>query len=286
MSEASGQAGGVSDAGSTTQVIYLYGFVPSGTRAPDLEGVGGRPVEILELGSFAAVIGRLPSEAFDAEAVRERLRDMDWVAEQGLQHEGVVNGFVDRTTILPARLLTLYSSTERLAREVAAREERILAAFQRLRGHREWDVKVAYEPQRAEERLAGRSPALAELDARMAESSPGTRYLLERKRARIVHDEIRRVAGELSDALLEALGRLAVQVKVLEAPAEAAELPVILNAALLVRQAREEPLQAEARSWADRLETAGLRVSFSGPWAPYRFLEGSDEARPDVALED
>lgn len=277
----------MSEADPDGDVIYLYGFVPSGTRAPaDLEGVGGRPVEILELGPFAAAIGRVPRKDFEAEAVRERLHDMDWVAEQGLGHEGVVNRFVDRTTILPSRLLTLYSTTERLAREVAGRKERILSAFRRLRGHREWDLKVSYEAERVEEGLAERSPALAELDARMAASSPGTRYLLERKRARILHDEIARVAREMCDAFLEALGQLAAQVKVLEAPADAAELPVVLNAALLVEESREEPLQAEVRSSADRLEVAGLRVSFSGPWAPYRFLEGSDDARPDVALDD
>ncbi len=265
-----------------TDVIYLYGFLPSGTHPPsDLRGVADRPVEVVELGAFAAAIGRVPAERYEAEAVRPKLTDLDWVAEQGLRHEGVINRFVDATTILPARLLTLYSSLERLARDVEARDATIRAELARLRGRREWDLKVSYDADEIAARLPELSDEVAELDARIDAAAPGTRYLLERKRARILHEESVASARRLARELLDALRPRTDAARLLEAPTDAADLPVVLNAALLVPEDQEAALRSDVEARTPDLEAVGLRVAFSGPWAPYRFMEGSDEDGPD-----
>ena len=51
------------------------------------------------------------------------------------------------------------------------------------------------------------------------------------------------------------------------------ELPVVLHAALLVEAPAEPALADEVARRAAELDAVGLSIQFSGPWAPYRFLD-------------
>lgn len=266
------------------KVVYLYGFVPAGTPPPPgIAGIADEEVEIVELGPFDAAISRVPADAYGPEAVRRRLTDLDWVSQQGLRHEGVVNRFVDQGTIIPARLLTLFSSTEKLSMDAVTHQERIRGELRRFTGCREWDLKVSYDAGRLRPHLSTISDGVASLEERISEAAPGTRYLLERKRSRMLHEAAASAARQLAEELLTALERSAVETRRLEAPPEAADLPVVLYAALLVKESRDEAIRAAAADEKARLEGIGLRVSFTGPWAPYRFLERSDDDGPDIA---
>ncbi len=256
--------------------VYLYGFVPSGTPPPEeLRGVADREVEVLELGPFAAAVSQVPAADYAPDSLEANLRDLDWVAEQGLRHERVVTWFVDRAWILPARLLTLHSSGRSLRAEVAAHAPRLERQLRRLRGCREWDLKVSYDEDRLRPHLPELSRELADLEERIGASAPGTRYLLERRRAGIVAREALAAARQLAAELLEASTAFALDLKRMEPPREVEELPVVLNAALLVRAEAEAGLRLGVESRAAELEELGVRVALSGPWAPYRFLEGA-----------
>lgn len=261
------------------RVVYCYGFVPGDTAPPpdDLRGVGGRPVETVDLGFCGAVVSRVPEEEFDAEAVEARLRDMEWVGEQGLGHERVVTWFVDEAWILPARLLTLYSSTEALREEAASREDEIRGVLERMHGRREWDLKVSYDADRLSENIDQLSEEIAELDEEIAGSSSGRGYLLGRVRSEKVRSETTRAARSTADDLLERLGQHAEKVVRLELPRQGDELPVVLSAALLVAPAGEEALKAEVDRRSGELEELGIHAALSGPWAPYRFVGERDE---------
>jgi hypothetical protein len=53
---------------------------------------------------------------------------------------------------------------------------------------------------------------------------------------------------------------------------------VVLNAALLVHRRDDDALRAAAAERIDAARRLGMLVSFSGPWAPYRFMEDDVEA--------
>lgn len=262
-----------------SDIIYLYGFVPSGTELPSvgLLGVGGSEVELAELDGIAAVVSRVPAETYGAEALEARLDDLAWVGEEGLRHEQVVAWFVDHARILPVRLFTLFSSADALADDVRARSPELLERLRRIGTRREWDLKVAYDADRLADRLAEVSDAVAELDVHIAEAKPGKRFLLERKREEVARRETRTAANRLATGLLDALREHAVAAVALELPEKAAALPVVLSAALLVEREDEAALGDAVRERAAELGELGVDVDFSGPWAPYRFVreEGS-----------
>jgi hypothetical protein len=266
--------------------LYLYGFVPQGTTLPaaGLAGVADAPVELLPAGSVLAAVSRVPADEYAPGAVEARSEDLRWLAQQGVRHEGVIAWFVDHAEILPMRLLTLYSSAAALARDADERGGWIHAQLERFRGLREWDLKIAYDPDRLSAEAGRHSPAIADLDRELAEAQPGRRFLLQRKRRDLVGREVgvvaRRLAGELLDRVVPQVDRHVLL------PLQAGEpgaAPVVLNAALLVAAPAAADLAREVRTAAAALAEAGMTVSFSGPWAPYRFFGEGDDGRPGAA---
>jgi hypothetical protein len=261
------------------QLLYLYGFLPSGAEPPPakLRGVGDRAVEVMSLGPFDAAVSRVPAEEFGAGTVEDRLRDLEWVARQGGAHERVVTWFVDQAWILPARLLTLYSGRASLERSAGEREREILESLERLGGLYEWDIKVSYDRARLEGHLGELAPGIAAMDEKIAGAPPGKGYLLRQARKEKEEEAARGAARRLAEDLLEHVSGMAERTVRVPLPREADAMPVVLNAALLVREERGEEIRERLGRRAEELGEKGVRVAFSGPWAPYRFLEGGDD---------
>lgn len=257
-------------------VVYLYGFVPEQARLPrgGLLGVGDVPVEILPFEGVAAAIGRPDPDHYSAGPLESRASDMTWMAEQGLRHEQVVAWFVDHSTILPSPLLTLFSS-EAALREAVRERPGIRADLERFAGTREWDLKVAWDPAVLAGHLGEVSEDIAAVDRDIAGAGPGKRFLLERKRSDLARTEGRVVARRLATELLDDLRADAQDSVVLPPPPDGS--PVVLSAALLLPAAAEADVVARAAAARDRLVGIGIAVTFTGPWAPYRFTGRADE---------
>ena len=256
-------------------LVYLYGFVPSATTLPagGLAGIAGTPVELLPLDGFAAATGRPPSADFEPGALEQHTRDLRWVGLHGLEHEAVVAWFVDHAQILPVPLFTLYSSDVALRASAAERRPVILRLLESFVGLREWDLKVTCPEPDLRAHAAELSPAVAELDRRMAAATPGTRFLLERKRADLLRAGVADAARRLANEMLEQVRPAAARVRTLPLARTPEQPDVVLNAALLVPAAGELTLRERVAARAAALAPVGVQVAFSGPWAPYRFLD-------------
>lgn len=260
-----------------SRTVYLYGFVPSGAPEPgELEGLDEAPVRLLAMDGFQAVVSEVDREAYDEEAVTGRLQDLEWVGRRGLAHERVVTWFVDRSSIVPARFLTLFSGEEALREHANERSASIRAQLDRFATAHEWDVKVAFDRDTLEDHLGELSSEIAALDEEIEGASPGRSYLLGRKREERVGSQTRTVATTLARDLLDTLGERALDVKEVPIPGSAEESSVVLNAALLVSREKEEAFRDAVDQEIADLERVGVDVTCSGPWAPYRFVEGDD----------
>jgi hypothetical protein len=256
-----------------SSVVYLYGFVPSGTSAPgpSLPGLDGSAVHVLELGPFAAAVSVMDAREYGEGTVESRLKDLAWVGSQGARHETVVTWFADHAAILPARLLTVFSSEDALRAEAVRRTDSILEAIERFRELREWDLKVSFDSESLSAHLGELSREIAALDAEIQSAPPGRRYLLERRRADLARAEAGGVARRLAQDLLSKLSHFAEEVSELDRPPVRDEVPVVLNAALLVHRGRARELESTAAPAVADLRALGVHATLTGPWAPYRF---------------
>jgi hypothetical protein len=255
---------------------YVYGFVPPAARLPidGLLGVGDVEVELLTAEGFAAVLATLPDSEFAGSNLERNTGDVDWMASQGLRHEQVIAWFVDHASILPSRFLTLFSSTEPLAEVLERDGARIRGALRRFEGLREWDLKVGYDAAKLEEHLGEVSEEIGRLDREIEQATPGKAFLMTKKRRDLARTEGRAAARRLAHQLLASLEPDATEVSRLALTAE--ETPVVLNAALLIPRERESATLERANREALDLARLGIAVWYTGPWAPYRFLEGTD----------
>ena len=261
-------------------ILYLYGFVPARTSAPGavVPGIDHGVVRVLELGSFAAAVSDVDADLYRQGSIEPRLKDLAWVGERGARHETVVTWFSDHASILPARMLTVFSSEAALEAEATNRRNEISAGLERFRDLREWDLKVAYDVNSLAGNLGDFSDAAAQLDGEIQNATPGRRYLLEKRREDLAKVETGAVARRLAQDLLEDLRPFAEEVLELTNPLGRDGDPVVLNAALLVRKSRRGELEAAAESPTSRMRAVGVRTTLSGPWAPYRFVGGETDA--------
>ncbi len=260
-----------------SDVIYLYGFVPPGTALANVPaGLDDAPVETVALGAVHAVVSLLPAEQYSAPSLDSRLQDLDWVAARGLAHERVVAWFVDHGEIVPAPLFTLFSSKDALHADAGPRADQISATLARFTGRREWDLKVAYRADTLTEHAAEVSDAVRALQEEIAAAAPGRRFLLERKRADLLKREVTHAAHRIADELLIEVRPHVLDTVRLSLPRAAAELPVVLSAAVLVDRSGEASLIELLGARAEALRPVGIELAFSGPWAAYRFMGEPD----------
>jgi len=252
------------------RAIYLYCLVdgdPGAAVASAPAGVpGATPPRALPLaGGLALIASDVPLPEYSAAAIEERLADLEWVSARALAHERVVEHFAAHAadpTVLPMKLFTLFTSEERAKADVAARRGEIARTFDRLRGAREWGVRVSFDPAAA--RGAG---------AVSTGSGPasGRDFLVRKKERRDAAAELARSAEQAVEEVYRALAARARDARRRE-PIPEAGARLLLDAAFLVPRDGAAAFEAALAESAGRLAACGCAATLTGPWPPYNFL--------------
>lgn len=211
---------------------------------------GGTP-RLLDLGDgLWVLVSTVPGKEYES-----GLSDVEWLAECGVAHHEVIARAAAKHGVAPFRLLTLFRSDDRVIAEVTRLRSRIERALDRVNDRREWVVRVAAVSQRG-------------TSIRRQRASSGTSYLMERASQPVARPIASADARRVARALVAALKAYAD--RVVQRPSEAAH--VLYDGALLVSREREHDLGNVVRQWAPRLAPVGCRVSLTGPWPPYSFV--------------
>lgn len=216
-------------------MLLLHAIVPVDTVAPPAVGVRGWP---LRAARAAGLVGWASEWRPDAPPLgRDDLLAHHALATQAL---GVC---------LPVRLPTWLADDTALGELLAARQAELLAALERVRGTAELAVTATWQ---------GVPPPGVPSPA----STPGRRYLEERRRQFATDDQRRVIAQQLAARIGGLPHVLKAQHRVCPSAA------IALSSALLV------PLDAAAELRAAL--PAGphnVRILVNGPWPPYSFSE-------------
>jgi hypothetical protein len=265
---------------AAARLVYLYGFtareVAEAAAMEDVEGIApARPIRLVAGNGIAAVVSDVPADEFSRDALARNLNELPWLEATARSHTRVLSHLLSRGAVLPARLPTVYRSDDQV-REVLVREHEVLArALDRLRGVREWGIKVSVDGLRLvrviEQELEDAPRAKA-----AGESSGGAAYLARRQREKTVEERARREVSARARDAHEFLRGAAVDARVVAARAE---LPgghagdVVLSGAYLVARDREEEFHRAVADLRRLFEDRGLVIVASGPWPPYNFVE-------------
>lgn len=269
-----------------SEILYLYGIVPaaSGSRRTP-PGIDDRPVEQIESGGHSALLTRLDGAAYAPQKIEQLAGDIDWVRGRAEAHDRVLNWASDAAQVVPLPMWTLFRDADAVRKMLSERKQEFDSAFARIIGAREYTVRAYVRSPALKSRLAEHSGEFRELEERARAASPGQRYLLERKleeqRKEAARAVVRRVAGELHDALV-AGSDSAVREEVAAGAAASERGHAILNASYLIRSDRLPEFQRALTSFVERYEPSGFTFEFTGPWPPYHFVGGSRRPEADT----
>jgi len=257
--------------GGAAVLTYVYCLLhrsraPSTGRAP--RGLAGTaaPRAVAAGPDLWLIAANAPAVAYDAAAIERGLKDLDWVARRALGHARVVEHFSATGTVLPMRLFTLFRSDARAVAHVARSRARLERDLARVAGRREWGVRLSLDVR------AARARARETVRRRVGPGPDGTRFLVMKRDEMAVARHLAAGGRERARDLHARLRRHADDVRT-RPPLEAAgDARLLLDAAFLVRGAREVAFRKAVRRESERLAGEGFGVTLTGPWPPYSFV--------------
>ena len=260
---------------------YVYCIVPSGSL-PQLEGLAGvdPSFEIGQLtqGGLSAIVSRVRLQEFGAEALKQNLEDLNWLARTARAHNAVLARALDADAVVPLRLFTIFAD-EVGVREVLDRErEPLLEALSRLRGRTEWSVKVLADPRTLNAAARARTPSLAGAEAQ----GSGRTYFARKKLEQTAREETRAIVDRVVEETHTRLRREAAAATKL--PPQDRRLSgrtgeMVLNGAYLVERSSAAAFAAVARELSARHREIGLALEVSGPFAAYNFVRAGEQSK-------
>jgi gas vesicle protein GvpL/GvpF len=265
------------------EALWTYCIARAGDSLPDaLSGVHGEaPVQRVEHGELAALVSRVPLAEFGEEPLRRNLNDFDWLERVARRHEAVLDGALERGTIVPLRLCTIFEDEKAVARMLEEQRAALAAALDALAGRQEWGLKLLVDRSALEAAARAHSSEADALEAELEARSGGGAYMLQRRLARHLREVADRLADELAEDVHARLQDWASDA-VLNAPQNrdlsGHEGDMLLNAAYLVETAKVERLRELVAELQGRHRELGARLELTGPWPPYNFVPRTESA--------
>jgi len=245
-------------------VVHAYGVVGADQPAPDVEGIGGTPVEAVHAASHLRVlVSRLPADLFGPASWDEHAEDLQWLGSVARGHQRVLEHAVAVGDVVPFRLPSIYSSAEALRSRIEADERVLESSLAAIAGRVEWGVKVY------------RDPSATDGEQSRWEDSTGADYLRARAgelRERADADaQLRRLVCEIHERLSR-LSDDSVRNPVQDAALSGRSEQMVLNGAYLVRRDDQQRFLESVASIAADRPVHGLLVESTGPWPSYNFV--------------
>lgn len=248
---------------------------------------------------MAVLISAVDAQTYAPSQVESRVGELEWLAPRAEAHDRVVTAAADAAPVIPLPIFSLFRDEAAIRAMLAERREELSRLFARLRGAREYTIRVYRDDARLHAALSDLSPHIREMESSAASASPGQRYLLQRKLDEARRTELRRVSSEVAQAMYRALAPLARAAVREPLPAAIANAestsiqPAVLNASFLVDDARLDDFRLALSGLIALRSPAGFRIDFTGPWPAYHFAREGEpstaaptSAAPDAEMRD
>jgi hypothetical protein len=258
----------------SSKASYLYGVIDHADVPAIFEDLKmPSPVRCLPIGDFGALIRDVGIEEFGEDALKERVKDPQWLEQHIWQHARVLEAAMRFGTVIPMRFLTVFRSEERLGKSLLALEETLRELCAKLQDKEEWGVKAFSDPQCIQAAVEAQFDRARQLKAQLAGKPSGTAYLIRKQ----FEELVRRESGLRLAVHLESIcGRVssaAHDVKFNPAAKESPDRQMVLNAALLVSKSSIGSLVNEVNLLRQEYLPRGFEFELVGPFPPYSFSE-------------
>ncbi len=233
--------------------LYLYGITKQAATIGPIEGVGGKPAEMVPCGGLVCWVGRVEREEF-ADNLSANMENLDWLTDASVRHQKVVAAIAEVTEILPTRFGTVFSSEASLESHIREKKKILEADLRKIKGCDEWGVKVFSVPRRPS---VVATPAKTGKDYLQAKAAMRTQRPAAADDGQLANfsNQLKRIAVDIAEVGKVSQGQRGLQWQ---------------TSVLLKRQELKKfraLLKKTSESWSDE-----KRIESSGPWPPYSFV--------------
>lgn len=264
--------------------LYIYcvrkrgdTFSPFSSKGID---EGGR-VFVFPFRELEAVVSRVSLKEFDSKEIQIKAQeDLRWIKEKAVTHEKIIGEAMgddkENVGIIPMRFGTVFKGEKSLEEALDKHYERFKATLERLKGKKEWGVKVYItDKKRLEQVIKEKNESIKEKEKEIASLPEGMAYFMEEEIKELLSKEMDKELVKMREDLFERFKRDAEDAcvgKILEKELTGRPEPMVLNASYLIKKEKVEGFKMRAFRLNKQLKTKGLGLEYSGPWPPYNFI--------------
>src|SRR5436190_13975265 len=124
---------------------YVYGITRAGSPdlPPEVPPVDpNAPLTLVRHDDVVAFTSDVSLAEFSAEAVSERVKDLDWVEQRVRAHDAVVKAMLAAGPVIPCRFCTILRSAHDVRRLLERNDSELRNTLDALDGTKEWGVKM------------------------------------------------------------------------------------------------------------------------------------------------
>ena len=236
------------------------------------------PVQEIAQGDLLALVSAVSLAEYDLKALEVHLQDRTWLEFLAMAHQRVMTELLERYTLLPLKLCTLYIDEERVRAALDEHAAPFGAALDRIAGAVEWGVKAYCDKAALVAWAEHSAPQLSQLAKSVAAASPGAKYMLEKRLQRAAQqasDDLRRSYAQASHNLLAEHARAAEQNPPQPQQIHGHSDDMVLNGAYLVDESDVDAFAAVIEELRTQYGPCGFSFELTGPWPAYSFSTGS-----------
>lgn len=255
--------------------IYLFCLTPA-DPLPEIAGTGIdelHPLFVETIEGVCAILSEVVLEDFSGPDARERLEDLAWIGPRALRHEEVIMVVMRRSSVLPVRFGTVFSSLEAMAESLRLRQDVLAQFFLAAAGKKEWTIKGYVDTPRARSWImAARMAAEKE---QLEGLSPGRRYFSEQKIKGAVDRAITSWLKEMSGDIIEFAREVFMgfsESRLHSRDVTGGDFEMFFHGVFFVPDRTVGVLGQLTDDWNARHAHHGLCLELSGPWPPYHFV--------------
>lgn len=240
-----------------TPGLYVYGIVETGSIGRHIEtpGIGSDLPLLIDVDGLTALVSGVDVSEFEGEALARNVETPEWLEQKVRAHEAVIEDALARAAVVPMRFGSIFSSTDGLRLMLTEHAGELRSALDRVRGRKEWGVKVHCDRRRLTEALAGSGTS----------AGSGRGYLMQKKAELEADARAAEAAAAVAATVHESLAGAAS-----EAVASPSRSGEVLNGAYLVRDDERDAFMRRVEELQERHAPA-FAFEVTGPWPPYNF---------------
>lgn len=236
------------------------------------------PLNLWESPAFNAIYCTVPTNLYSQEKLLEKIQDWEWLAEQAKKHEIIISAFLKQSTVIPFKFGTIFKTFENLELLLTENQEIFISQLEKIHNKEEWDLKVFFSEFEGNSLLQD-NPSIVALDKEIAQSGAGKRYMLNRKRQQLVEDLKVDAINQVVQSIYQKIQDKSCEAKIIQnnfIDKKANDKSLVFSGVFLVDKETETDFHDTIELISEEIEKKGVFIQYSGPWAPYHFVENKE----------